>query len=75
MLQFLSLKRFVPRHVITTLPVDTAEPAVVGADTPESIPCECGWFGSSFDLRLGLMVQELSGSGPAWQMAGPSPMQ
>jgi len=75
MLQFLSLKRFVPQPAITTLPVDTTQTAAVGADTLESIPCECGWFGSSFDLRLGLMVQELSGAGPAWQIAGPSPMQ
>lgn len=75
MLQFLSPKRFVPQPVLTTLPVDTTASATGCADTPESIPCECGWFDSSFDLRLGLMVQEVSCSGPAWQMASPSPVQ
>lgn len=74
MLQFLSLKRFVPEPVVTSLPVDALEPAAAAADTPESIRRECGWFDSSFELRLGLVVQELPGFGAAWQMAGPAPM-
>ncbi len=78
MLQFLSLKRFVPEPVITSLPVDATEPATEAAteaaDAPVAMPRECGWFDSSFELRLGLVVQELPGFGPAWQVASPAPM-
>ena len=72
MLQFLSLKRNLPEPVIA-LPAPEIDPAVADVD---STPARaCGWFDSSFDLRLGLMVQELPGSGPVWQLAVPPQMQ
>lgn len=59
MLQFLSLKRFVPVPVIATLANEPPETTDAVTDAPESMACGCGWFGSSFDLKLGLLVQEL----------------
>lgn len=73
MLQFLSLKRYFPEALIASsaIEIDTAVADADIAPTPERA---CGWFDSSFDLRLGLMVQELPVCAPTWQLAGPSPM-
>ena len=61
MLHFFSVKHFAPESVLVIAsPLGTGS-EVVDIDTSSPCEHECGWFNSSFDLRLGLVVQELPG--------------
>lgn len=59
MLHFFNVKHFARESALVTAPHLAAEADIVDADIAPPNECECGWFNSSFDLRLGLMVQEL----------------
>lgn len=68
MLHFLSSKRFVPEPGADTLLQFMDELTHASGNSSEPSACECGWFDSSIDLKLGLDVQELSGQALARQI-------
>jgi hypothetical protein len=59
MLHFFSVKHFAPESALAVAPPPRLESDIVDADMAARNECECGWFNSSFDLRFGLVVQEL----------------
>lgn len=57
MLHFFKVRHFVPELSVAVLQAQPADAAMVDLAPPWEH--ECGWFNSSFDLRFGLVVQEL----------------
>ena len=72
MLHLFSPRHIAPAHIANDMLETAAQPEPASAAVPAPCPRECGWFDSSLELRLGLLVQELPHSDLVWRFGGPA---